>query len=206
MQYILRFAQGVRQLLRKTSKNEHGKVRGRIRKLRKILVSCLCVEGKKSMLILPFVTAIVLAAADQLLKKIAEANLVSGTPVKVITAGNTDILTFSLYRNTGAAFSSFEGKTVFLIIVTTVMMIALAVWLVKSKPKKLLPVICIAAVLGGGIGNLIDRIFLGYVVDYIILFPFTFIFNFADICVVVGAIILGIYFFFFDGKTEEKHE
>lgn len=158
------------------------------------------------MLILPFVTAIVLAAADQLLKKIAEANLVSGTPVKVITAGNTDILTFSLYRNTGAAFSSFEGKTVFLIIVTTVMMIALAVWLVKSKPKKLLPVICIAAVLGGGIGNLIDRIFLGYVVDYIILFPFTFIFNFADICVVVGAIILGIYFFFFEGKTEEKHE
>lgn len=157
------------------------------------------------MLILPFVTAIILAAADQMLKRIAENNLVSGTPVKVITAGDTDILTFSLYRNTGAAFSSFQGQTVFLIIVTALMMAGLTVWLIKSKPKKLLPVICIAAVLGGGIGNLIDRIFLGYVVDYIILFPFTFIFNFADICVVIGAIILGIYFFFSEEKTEEKH-
>lgn len=162
------------------------------------------------MMIFSFLTVIILAAADQGLKKIASENLTPGNPLNLLSVGDTEILTFSLHKNTGAAFSSLEGKTTFLIVVTAIMMAALAAGLIIYKPKQKLPVICISMVLGGGLGNLIDRALLGYVVDYIILFPFNFIFNFADICVVIGAIILGVFFFFADEKrletAEEKNE
>ena len=61
-----------------------------------------------------------------------------------------------------------------------------------------------AMIVGGGIGNLIDRVFQGYVTDFIRLFPFDFIFNFADICVVIGAILLMIYYIFIDEKYMKK--
>ena len=65
-------------------------------------------------------------------------------------------------------------------------------------------------IIGGGIGNLIDRIFLGYVVDYIQVSFFPPIFNFADCCVTVGTVLLMVHILFFldkkDGKQLEKHE
>lgn len=67
-------------------------------------------------------------------------------------------------------------------------------------------VISVSAVIAGGIANLIDRIRLGYVVDYLEVRLFNFaIFNFADICVVLGAICLVIYVIFFDSKVKESN-
>ncbi len=145
------------------------------------------------LVIISLLSAAAIAAADQGTKYLAVSKLTSGIPVKLLSVGDTEILTFSLYRNTGAAFSSMQGKTVFLIIMTTLLMAGLVLWLVKSKPQNKLPVICVVMIVGGGIGNLIDRILLGYVVDFIILFPFGFIFNLADVFVVAGAALLMIY-------------
>ena len=64
-----------------------------------------------------------------------------------------------------------------------------------------------AAVIAGGIANLIDRIRLGYVIDYLDVKLFNFaIFNFADICVVVGAICLVIYVLFVEKKVTKTDE
>lgn len=155
------------------------------------------------MILIAIISVILLAAADQGLKALAVSRLAGGQSVTVLSAGDTDILTFSLYKNSGAAFSSMQGKIPLLIIITVVLMAALVIGLIKYKPESKFPVVCIIMILGGGIGNLIDRVLLGYVVDFIILFPFKFIFNFADVCVVIGAILLLIYFVFFDKQEKE---
>ena len=99
-----------------------------------------------------------------------------------------------------------QGKIPLLVVITVAFMAAMVFYLVKFKPKSKFAVACVIMVIGGGIGNLIDRVMLGYVIDYIILWPFKFIFNFADICVVVGAILVMIYYVFFDRENVEKHE
>ena len=101
-------------------------------------------------------------------------------------------------ENTGAAFSILEGNVFFLIILP-VIVCALAVYVLLSR-RVTHPVLrwSFVLVLGGAIGNLIDRIFRGFVVDMfeITLFRFA-IFNVADIFVTIGAVLLVIYILFF---------
>lgn len=151
------------------------------------------------------IVSLLLAFCDQFTKYLAVKYLEGGEAKHILSVGETDILTFSFYKNSGAAFSSFQGQTVILSVITIVLIIALIVYIYKTKTTKLFPVICTAMIVGGGIGNLIDRIRLKYVVDFIILFPFKFIFNFADICVVIGAILLAAYYIFSDKKAEGKN-
>ena len=141
--------------------------------------------------------------ADQLSKAAASSLLTEGIPAHVISIGDTDILTFSLYKNTGAAFSSFQGKTFMLTIVTVLFLCGIIYYIVRYKPGSRLLLICLAMIEGGG--NLIDRVKQAYVVDFIHLWPFNFIFNVADIFVVFGTILLFIYFFFFDKKDDKKN-
>ena len=105
-----------------------------------------------------FAAVLVLAGADQLTKFIAVSKLIQGQPLRVISAGDLEILTFSLYRNTGAAFSSFEGKTFMLTVTTVVFMAAIFFYVIKFRPKSKILLICLMLIAGGGIGNLIDRI------------------------------------------------
>lgn len=104
----------------------------------------------------------------------------------------------SLYytENTGAGFSVLSGRTGFLIAFTIIVMALIVVMLVKGTFKHKLTDWGFCLVLSGGIGNLIDRVFNdGAVVDFIktdfIDFP---IFNVADICVTVGAVLIILYF------------
>ncbi len=128
--------------------------------------------------------AMLLAVVDQLLKRVAVSHLKDSEDMVLIE----DFLAFSYAENTGAAFSSFSNSTTLLSVITLVMLIAVAVYLFVGRIESKLLNICAVLVLGGGIGNLIDRFAQGYVVDYIktlfIDFP---VFNFADILVVVGA-------------------
>ena len=158
-----------------------------------------------AMMILFFVLTALLAGVDQLTKYFAADNLTLGSSVKLISLGGTDILKFSLFHNTGAAFSSFEGKTIMLSGFTFLLIGAIVFYVLRFKPDSKAVMICMALIAGGGIGNLIDRIRLGYVTDYIILWPFSFVFNFADICVVFGAIILLLYYLLCEIRESGKN-
>ena len=89
--------------------------------------------------------------------------------------------------NPGMAFSLLSGRQLFLIIATSVALLAVAYGLFFRSRGKRLQQAALVLVLGGGIGNLIDRVLNGEVVDYInLLFMQFAVFNFADICVCVG--------------------
>ena len=90
--------------------------------------------------------------------------------------------------NQGMAFSMLSGRQLLLVVVTGIMLIGVAYWLFFRCRNNLLMQISLILVLGGGIGNFIDRVLNGQVVDYInLLFMKFAIFNFADICLCVGA-------------------
>jgi len=103
------------------------------------------------------------------------------------------VVGFCYAENTGAAFSSFSGATMLLGIVSLVICIGVAVYKLRHPEADWLTQSALSMVLAGGIGNLIDRIVRGYVVDFIeVLFIEFAIFNVADICVTVGAALLFI--------------
>ncbi len=161
----------------------------------------------KMILIFSIIAAVVLIAVDQIIKYWAVTQLMPVGKMDFIKFGDTDILGLTYVQNDGAAFSSFSGAKYFLIVLTSVMIIGLAVWAVKDKQKHPFMMFSTAAVIAGGISNLIDRIRLGYVIDYLDVKLFNFaIFNFADICVVVGAICLVIYVLFVEKKVTKTDE
>jgi signal peptidase II len=100
-------------------------------------------------------------------------------------------------ENRGAAFGMLQNKTLFFIVITVVVGIVLIYSMIKL-PENSLYNYTLAMILGGAIGNLIDRVRLGYVVDFIDFKFFPAVFNVADSFIVVGAIILG-YLMIFKG-------
>jgi signal peptidase II len=74
----------------------------------------------------------------------------------------------------------------------------------KKRPKSKLFYITAALIIGGGIGNLIDRVAYGYVVDYLSLTFFRPVCNFADYCIVIGVILLAVYLLFLADREEKK--
>ena len=108
--------------------------------------------------------------------------------------------------NQGMAFSLLSGKQLFLIIATSIALILVAYGLFFRSRGKLLQQIAFILVLAGGIGNLIDRVRLGYVVDMLDTMFMDFpVFNVADVFVVCGTICALIYYLAFYGKYDEKH-
>ncbi|KKC29897.1 lipoprotein signal peptidase [Caldanaerobacter subterraneus subsp. pacificus DSM 12653] len=101
-------------------------------------------------------------------------------------------------ENRGAAFGMLQNKTLFFIVITVVVGIVLIYSMIKL-PENSLYNYTLAMILGGAIGNLIDRVRLGYVVDFIDFKFFPAVFNIADSFIVVGAIILGYLMIFKDG-------
>lgn len=160
---------------------------------------------KKMILIISIAVIILFIVADQLLKVWAVKELLPIGVMDFIKFGNFDVIGLRYVENDGAAFSSFSGAKIFLIVLTSLMIVGLAVYALRDKNKHPFMMLSTATVIAGGIGNLIDRIRLGYVIDYIEVRMFDFaIFNFADICVVVGAICLVIYVHFVERKAEKS--
>ncbi len=132
----------------------------------------------------------VLTFADQLLKIAAEAKL----------AGNADypriegFMALRYVQNTGAAFSMLSGKTTLLAVFTAAALAVGIAVLISGKIKDKLLYVSITLVVAGGMGNLYDRIFRGYVIDYIeVLFVRFAVFNFADCLVTIGAFLMAAY-------------
>lgn len=106
---------------------------------------------------------------------------------------------YSCY-NTGAAFSSFSGYTTLLAIFSAILAIGLLIFYILIKNDSLLFQIGISLILGGALGNLYDRVALGYVRDFINLEFVDFaVFNIADSCITLGIIAVSIYILFLDG-------
>lgn len=145
-----------------------------------------------------------LIGADQALKYWTVKNLAVGESARFLPG----ILRLTRLHNYGAAWSSFSGRTALLIAVTAVVLVGVAVLLIRRVVRHPLGAAGCLLILGGGIGNIIDRIAHGYVVDMFDLELFTYpIFNLADCFVVVGAILGGVYYLFLYDKTDgkEKH-
>jgi len=159
------------------------------------------------MIIFLIILGVLLVITDQLIKIWAVDVL---KPVKVmdfIHIGEFDIMDLRYVQNEGAAFSSFSGARWFLVGLVIIMLIGLTIFVVKYKYKNPFFMISAVMVISGGIGNLIDRIRFGYVVDYLDVKLFNFaVFNFADICVVLGAIFMLIFLFWIEPKIIEKQE
>ena len=110
------------------------------------------------------------------------------------------------YReNTGAAFSIMQGQSWFLIGFTSIALLLVAIFLFRSKLGKISWVrVTGSLILDGGIGNLIDRLFRGFVVDFLYFSLIDFpVFNVADCCVVIGAVLLMVYVLFFYRESSQ---
>ena len=144
---------------------------------------------------------LVMIVGDQALKGWTVSHLELGESTPFIPA----IMQLTRVHNYGAAWSSLSGKTVLLIAVTAVMMIAVAVLLIRRVVRHPLGVAACLLILGGGIGNIIDRIRLGYVVDMFDLLLFSYpVFNLADCFVVVGAILGAVYYLWIYDKFDAR--
>ncbi len=147
------------------------------------------------------VFAVLIVAADQFTKYLTVANIPLGTTMDAIPR----LFQLTYVQNTGMAFSLFQGGRWFFF-AATVIALSLLIVAIKNKwvnhPTGLW---ALAAIGGGAIGNLIDRVRLGYVIDMIdVTFMEFAVFNVADCFVVGGAVLLVIYVFFFDRPKEAK--
>ena len=142
---------------------------------------------------------VLLIAADQAVKFWVVENLAEGASAPLIP-GFVELLRL---HNYGAAWSSSYGMRYLLIAVTVALMAVVAALAIKRVIRHPAGLAAVTLVLAGGIGNLIDRVRLGYVVD---MFNFQFmsypVFNVADICVVFGVILLVVYYFLFYEKYD----
>ena len=128
---------------------------------------------------------------DQIIKNIVISYLNIGEKITVIS----NFFQINYLQNEGAAFSSFTGMRLLLIIITIIAFYMIASYIKKNQINSKLEKISWGMILGGILGNLIDRIYNGYVIDYLsfIIFGYPFaVFNFADIGIVVGIFILAI--------------
>ena len=144
-------------------------------------------------MVLLFAIIIIAVCSDQLTKWLAVIFLEGEADVVLWR----DVLHFSFVRNKGAAFGMLQNQRWLFMVVSTVAIAGLLIYLIRWKPKSIWVRLSIAMIIGGGIGNMIDRIFLGYVIDFIyfklIDFP---VFNVADSFVTVGCGILVVYLFY----------
>ena len=150
---------------------------------------------------------ILIVAFDRITKYLAKLYLY-GKGAKTFIKG---VVEFVYAENTGVAFSLFSGGRWFFIILTAVAVIACLVYMFKGKGKNNLWLFwSLGVIVSGAIGNLIDRIFLGYVIDFINPTFVNFaVFNIADCAVTCGAVVLIGYLvidsFTGDKKDEQKH-
>ena len=146
---------------------------------------------------------LVLAFIDQL-SKLAVLKFVR--PVETIPLiENVFHLTYC--ENRGAAFGILQNRFGLFFCITAVVLVAVTVYMIKKRPQNLCLNLSVTLLVGGALGNFIDRIFRGFVVDF---FDFRLIhfaiFNVADCFVVCGAVLLAWYLIFVEGDAESAHK
>ena len=141
------------------------------------------------------VVVIVLVAADQVAKLLIMRHFKTGQSIHVVN----DVLDFTYVQNRGAAFGIFSHHRWIFMVLTSLIMVGI-VWLwVKEYINHITGRISAVLIMAGGIGNMIDRVRLGYVVDFIDINPLVSfaVFNIADCSVTIGAALLMVYILFY---------
>ena len=139
--------------------------------------------------IIPFALAAFLLGADQLSKSLIIARLdvyESYAPIPALDW----LFQFTHIHNTGAAFGMFPTGGLFFTAIAIIVAIAIVIYTRKLDAGHYLLRIALGMQLGGALGNLVDRLRLGYVTDFIDVVPFPAIFNIADASIVGGVVVL----------------
>ncbi len=151
---------------------------------------------------MPYLLTILLCvAADQAVKYYVVTHLALYESAPLLPG----LVELYYIRNTGGGFSILSGHTWLLTLLTAAVMVVVAVLLARRTFPHPLAMWTLTAILGGGLGNLIDRVRLGYVVD---MFNFQFmrypVFNVADILVVCGTIGFAAYYLLLHDRVAKK--
>jgi len=144
-------------------------------------------DTEKSKFITILLTAVIIVLLDQITKFIITKKIPLGKSIPIIPG----IFSFTYFQNTGAGFGLFPGSTR-LLIWFSIIVIGLILYFYESIPENKYTQISIALILGGTFSNLIDRINLGYIIDFLD-FKIWPIFNIADTAITIGVIGLIIY-------------
>lgn len=165
------------------------------------------------MLLYAFLIMFGVVAVDQATKWIVMLNMELHESIPLIE----DVFHFTYIRNSGATFGSFDQTRWVFMIISPIMIAGIIFYLIKYRPKQKLMWITLSMIAGGGIGNMIDRLFYGdgfgngTVVDFLdfCAFPnlWSWIFNVADVFVCVGTGLLFVYLvcdIIKDGKKKKE--
>ncbi|WP_048602567.1 signal peptidase II [Rubeoparvulum massiliense] len=139
-----------------------------------------------------YLIALIVIAVDQITKLAVVKWMEVGESIPLIDS----FLYLTSHRNAGAAFGILENQRIFFIVTTLVVVIAIIYMLEKERQINRVSSIALSLIMGGAIGNFIDRLFSGKVVDFIDVYIFTYdypIFNVAD-----SAIVIGVFLFILD--------
>lgn len=160
--------------------------------------------NKQYNIIMMSILAIFLIAMDQLTKYIIVKTMHIGDSISVVG----DILEITSHRNHGAAWGMLQNQMTFFYIITVIVLIAIAFFYYKEASYNPIMQLGLTLIFAGAIGNFIDRLFRGNVVDFIdtkiINYDFP-IFNVADACLTIGVIVL-LYEMLFNQKEEKRNE
>ena len=139
-----------------------------------------------------YIISLVVVIIDQFIKAVVSYNMHLYDTFTLIKG----FLDINLVHNTGAAFSFLQGGRVLFIVIALIVILIISMYINSNDDVDKKKTLIYSLLLGGIVGNLIDRIIHGYVIDYI---SFTIInykfpvFNFADICIVIAVIIALIF-------------
>ncbi len=151
-------------------------------------------------LIIAFILIFLFVAIDQVSKWLIVANMSLGESVEAIPG----LLDFTYTHNDGMALGIGSDTFRWIFIGVTVAICSVLIYLMfRSEFKNKLYFASVACIVGGGVGNLIDRLFNGYVVDFLALSFFPPICNFADYCITAGTVLLIIFILFYYGKKKD---
>lgn len=152
---------------------------------------------------MPFIALIigaVIVGIDQLIKYLVTVYLQPAGSVTVID----NLFSLTYVENRGVAFGMFSGMRWIFIAVTLSLIAFIIILMFKKKPESKLFYASVSLIIGGGIANLIDRVFFGYVIDYLSISFFPPVCNFADYCITIGAVLLVVYLLFVSNKDKGK--
>lgn len=130
---------------------------------------------------------------DRIVKLKISASMVPGQEINVIDG----FFSITYVRNEGAAFGVMAGNSMFLIAIPVILLLAMMIYIVvKRNEIHRVMGFSLSLIISGGLGNLIDRVLYGYVVDFLDFKIWSPVFNIADICVCVGCGLVIIYVLF----------